>query len=229
MRTVLVTAFEPFGADAENAAALVCDALPDEGCLAEGKATGYRVVKRILPTEFRAGAQALLQAMEEVRPHLVLCLGQAGGRSEVTPERIAVNLMDARIPDNAGRQPDEEPVVPGGLPAYFTNVPVKAAVRAAQKAGYPAAVSDTAGTYVCNCVFYTLMDRIAATPANEATPPLWGDFIHVPYVQEQKGIPKDKPARTLTEITETVRFLLEEILRQMKHFEEVSQGCTTMS
>lgn len=237
MKTVLVTAFEPFGTDVENAAALVCKALPDGGYLSgdsEGRrpagtkrpANGaglakerdadYRIVKRILPTEFQAGAQALLQAMDEVRPHLVVCLGQAGGRDEVTPERVAVNLMDARIPDNAGRQPDEEPVVPGGLPAYFTNVPVKAAVRAAQEAGYPAAVSDSAGTYVCNCVFYTLMNRIAATPANEALPPLWGDFIHVPYVREQKGVPEGKPARALREVTETVRFLLEEVLRQKK-------------
>ncbi|MCI8566117.1 MAG: pyroglutamyl-peptidase I [Lachnospiraceae bacterium] len=238
MRTVLVTAFEPFGKDIENAAALVCGALPDQGCFLESPAArplkakndlsdrthlsaetaaGYRIVKQILPTEFKAGAQALLQAMDAARPHLVLCLGQAGSRSEITPERIAVNLMDARIPDNAGWQPDEEPVVPGGLPAYFTNVPVKAVVQAAQEAGCPAAVSDSAGTYVCNCVFYTLMNRIAATPANETTPPLWGDFIHVPYVRGQKGVPEEKPARTLAEITKTVQFFLEETLRQMEN------------
>ena len=236
MKTVLVTAFEPFGEDTENAAALVCERLPEsvrlrkrdaqpegerqKGSQPENTACrDYRIVRRILPTEFRAGAQALLEAMDETCPQLVLCLGQAGGRSQVTPERIAVNLMDARIPDNAGWQPDEEPIVPAGEAAYFTNVPVKAAVCAAKEAGFPAAVSDSAGTYVCNCVFYTLMNRIARTPAHETTPPLWGDFIHVPYVKEQRSVPEDKTALPLAQVTDTVRFLLEELLRRMEEGE----------
>ena len=203
----MITAFEPFGNDPENASALVCKALPDSG-------PGYRVNKRILPVEFIAGKEVLFQAMDELRPELVLCLGQAAGRSQITPERIAVNLMDARIPDNAGWMPDEIPILPEGPAAYFTNVPVKSVVQAAKEAGYPAAVSNSAGTYVCNCVFYSLMNRIAYTPANEATPPLWGDFIHIPCVKEQKGA--EKPAMALWQAAETVRFLIEAILRQME-------------
>ena len=118
MRTVLITAFEPFGQDTENAAALVCEHLLDSG-------PGYRVLKRILPVEFVAAREALLSYMDEIRPDLVLCLGQAAGRSEITPERTAVNLMDAKIPDNAGWMPDEVPIFLEGPAAYFNNVTVK--------------------------------------------------------------------------------------------------------
>lgn len=206
---VLLTAFEPFGNDTENAAALLCGQVPGEGeC--------YLAHKRILPTEFKAGAEALLSAMDEIQPQLVICLGQAAGRDKVTPEKVAVNVMDASIPDNCGYQPQEEPVVPGGPDAYFTNVPVKAAVEAAKKAGYPAALSYTAGAYVCNCIFYTLMNRIAQTPANEATVPLWGDFIHVPYLKEQKDLPEGKPALSMAEAVRTVTFFVEEYSRQLQ-------------
>lgn len=208
MRNVLITAFEPFGKDTENAAAIVCGRIPTVG-------KNYRAVKRILPTEFKAGAEALLKAMEEEAPELVICLGQAAGRSRVTPEKVAVNLMDGAIPDNAGYQPDELPVIPGCPDAYFTNVPVKAAVQAAKEAGYPAAVSCTAGTYVCNCVFYTLMNRIACTPANEMTGPLWGDFIHIPYVAEQQGIPENVPTLTAEQAAATVIFLIEDVVDRM--------------
>ncbi len=206
MRTVLITAFEPFGQDTENAAALVCEHLLDSG-------PGYRVLKRIRPVEFVAAREALLSYMDEIRPDLVLCLGQAAGRSEITPERTAVNLMDAKIPDNAGWMPDEVPIFLEGPAAYFTNVPVKSVVQAAREAGYPAALSNSAGTYVCNCVFYSLMNRIAYTPSNEATPPLWGDFIHIPYIKEQKGV--ENAPLSLKQATETVRFLLEAIIKQM--------------
>jgi pyroglutamyl-peptidase len=230
MRTVLVTAFEPFGRDTENAAALVCAGLPDQGRFPKRPAakgnradeeTGsregeYRVVKRVLPVEFRAAVEELFSAMDEIAPELVLCLGQAGGRRQVTPERVAVNLMDAPIPDNGGFQPVEEPVSAAGPTAYFTNVPVKAVTEAAKTAGYPAELSHTAGTYVCNCVFYMLLNRIAFTPANEATKPLWGDFIHVPYVQEQKNVPQDKPSLPLGQVVDTVRFLMEETLGRME-------------
>jgi len=196
-KKILLTAFEPFGGDAENASALVCAAVPETG-------EHYEAVKRILPTEFRAGAEELLRAMDEAEPELVVCLGQAGGRRVVTPERIAVNCMDARIPDNAGFQPDEEPIRPDGETAYFSNAPVKAAVQAAQAAGLPAALSDSAGVFVCNCVFYTLMNRIACTPCSEAVPAVWGDFIHVPYVAGQQGaqenlsLPPEQAAATVT-------------------------------
>lgn len=204
MVKVLLTAFEPFGKDVENAAAIVCEQIPTCGI-------HYQAEKRILPTEFRAGAEALSQAMDQVQPELVICLGQAGGRAKVTPERVAINLMDGSIPDNCGYQPDEVPVMPGGPEAYFTNVPIKAVVQRAKEDGYPVQMSYTAGAYVCNCIFYTLMNRIAYTPANEAAPAVWGDFIHIPYVAEQRDIPEGVATLSTEQVVETVTYLIERI------------------
>ena len=206
MIKILLTAFEPFGNDVENAAAIVCHQIPSQG-------EGYQIEKRILPTEFTAGAAALMQAMDEVQPEMVLCLGQAGGRKHVTPERVAINLMDGPIPDNCGYQPDEVEIIPGGPAAYLTNVPVKAVVKQAHEAGYPVQVSNSAGLYVCNCIFYTLMNRIAYTPANEAVPAVWGDFIHVPYLKEQQGIPEEMPALPTAQVVETVSNLIQQLVQ----------------
>ena len=143
---------------------------------------------------------------------MVICLGQAAGRANVTPERVAVNLMDAPIPDNAEYQPDEVEIIPGGPTAYLTNMPIKAVVQQAKEAGYPVQVSNTAGLYVCNRIFYTLMDRIAYTPANEAAPALWGDFIHIPYVEEQRDIPEGMTALPMERVVETVTYLIERLV-----------------
>ena len=207
MIKILLTAFEPFGKDVENAAAIVCQQIPSQGDY-------YQIEKRILPTEFAAGAQALLTAMDEVMPEMVICLGQAGGRKNVTPERVAVNLMDAPIPDNAGCQPDEVEIIPGGPTAYLTNMPIKAVVQHAKEAGYPVQVSNSAGLYVCNDIFYTLMNRIAYTPANEATPAIWGDFIHIPYLAEQQGIPEGMPVLPVAQVVETVNVLIEKLVEK---------------
>ena len=207
MIKILLTAFEPFGKDVENAAAIVCQQIPSQG-------EDYQIEKRILPTEFAAGAQALMQAMDEVMPEMVICLGQAGGRSYVTPERVAVNLMDASIPDNAGFQPDEEEIIPGGPTAYLTNMPIKAVVQQAKDAGYPVQVSNSAGLYVCNRIFYTLMDRIAYTLANETAPAVWGDFIHIPYVVEQQGIPEGMAALPTEQVVDTVNDLIRRLVER---------------
>ena len=207
MIKILLTAFEPFGKDVENAAAIVCQQIAEEG-------PGYRVEKRILPTEFEAGSKALMEAVDQVQPEMVLCLGQAGGRSQVTPERVAINLMDGSIPDNCGYQPDEVPVIPGGPTAYFTNIPIKAMVAEAKEAGYPVQVSNTAGAYVCNCIFYHLMHRIAYTPANERAPALWGDFIHIPYVAEQQGIPEGMATLPTGQVVETLNYLIQTLVRK---------------
>jgi pyroglutamyl-peptidase len=113
----------------------------------------------------------------------VLCLGQAGGRSVLSVERVAINLVDARIPDNRGAQPVDAPVVPGGPAAYFATLPVKALHRAAQQACLPCEVSQTAGTFVCNAVFYGLMHQIATG----AVPGARGGFVHVPWLPEQRA------------------------------------------
>lgn len=171
MARVLMTGFAPFGGESVNPswqAVSVLGARRDDVAAVE------------LPCEFAASLPALRRAIEEHRPELVVCVGQAGGRTEVTPERVAINLVDARIPDNAGAQPVDVPVVEDGPAAYFTTLPVKACVAAIRAAGVPASVSHTAGTYVCNQVFYGLMHLLATD-----FPGVRGGFVHVPFSPEQ--------------------------------------------
>ena len=170
MARVLLTGFAPFGGESVNPswqAVSVLGARRDDVAAVE------------LPCEFAASLPALRRAIEEHAPELVVCVGQAGGRLDVTPERVAVNLIDARIPDNAGARPVDVPVVPGGPAAYFTTLPVKACVAAIRAAGVPASVSHTAGTYVCNQVFYGLMHLLSTLPD------VRGGFVHVPFSPEQ--------------------------------------------
>ncbi|WP_284745038.1 pyroglutamyl-peptidase I [Amycolatopsis sp. RTGN1] len=170
MAEVLVTGFAPFGGELVN---------PSWQAVSLLGARREDIAAVELPCEFAASLPALRAAVEEHRPSLVVCVGQAGGRLDVTPERVAINLIDARIPDNAGEQPVDVPVVPDGPAAYFTTLPVKACVAAIRAAGVPASVSHTAGTYVCNQVFYGLMHLLSTLPD------VRGGFVHVPYSPEQ--------------------------------------------
>ena len=172
---LLLTGFDPFGGSTLNPSWLVARALHGQ------RIAGHAVVAEQLPTVFGA-AQAQLHALLQAhRPALVLCLGQAGGRAALSIERIAINVADARIPDNQGAQPVDEPVVPGAPAAYFATLPVKALHRAVQQAGLPCEVSQTAGTFVCNAVFYGLMHQLAAG----AAPLARGGFVHVPWLPAQ--------------------------------------------
>ncbi len=174
MTRVLLTGFEPFGGESVNpswqAVSAVAAAPPD----------GLAVEAVRLSCVFGTALDELRAAIGRTDPDLVLCTGQAGGRHGLSVERVAVNIDDARIPDNAGGQPLDRPVVPGGPVAYFAALPVKACAAAARAAGVPAAVSQTAGTYVCNHVFYGLMHLIATE-----RPALRGGFVHLPYAPEQ--------------------------------------------
>ncbi|NEB80564.1 pyroglutamyl-peptidase I [Streptomyces sp. SID14478] len=174
MTRVLVTGFEPFGGESVNpswqAARLVAETPPD----------GLAVTAVRLPCVFGESVTELRAAVARVRPDLVVCLGQAGGRPGVTVERVALNVDDARIPDNAGARPIDEPVVPGGPAAYFSSLPVKACVAAMREAGVPAALSHTAGTFVCNHVAYGLGHLLATEH-----PGVRGGFVHVPWSPEQ--------------------------------------------
>lgn len=170
-KRLLITGFEPFGGERVNPSWQAVAALPEQ-------VGGYALYKREIPVVFGAAAREVLALAEEIRPQVILCVGQAGGRSEVTPERFGVNLRDARIPDNAGNQPREEPVVKGAPAAYFATVPVRAMAEAIQRAGLPGAVSNTAGTYVCNDLLYTLLHRFHGTAVRAG-------FLHVPYLPQQ--------------------------------------------
>ena len=166
---ILITAFSPFGGDALNASQEILNALP-------ATIGGLRLEKRLLPVSFHSAPRLALEAAERLRPEAIVCLGQAGGRDVVTPERVAVNLMDAAIPDSDGFQPVDEPVIPNAPAAYFSTLPVKAMVEAMQRVGVPARLSDTAGTYVCNALMYAMLHQTKDVPCG---------FIHVPYLTEQ--------------------------------------------
>ena len=172
---LLLTGFDPFGGDAVNPSWLVARALHGQ------RSAGRTVVAAQLPTVFGAAQEQLQALLALHRPALVLCLGQAGGRATLSVERVAINLIDARIPDNQGAQPLDAPVAPDGPAAYFASLPVKALRRAVQQAGLPCEVSQTAGTFVCNAVFYGLMHQLATG----AAPLARGGFVHVPWLPEQ--------------------------------------------
>lgn len=192
--TVLLTGFAPFAGAASNPSWQAAS-------LAATRRTDTVAVE--LPCEFDASLPALRAAILAHRPELVVCAGLAGGRKHVTLERVAINLIDARIPDNAGAQPVDVPVVAGGPSAYFTTLPVKAAVAAIESAGLPAAVSYTAGTYVCNQVFYGLLHLIATE-----FPALRGGFVHVP---EEARMPLDSIARALEIVVDTALTVREDV------------------
>ena len=140
---------------------------------------GAEVIKLEVPTVFGKGPQKTVDAIEEFHPDYVLCIGQAGGRSQITPEFVGINYVQARIPDNEGNQPMNQPLVEGAPAAYFATIPVHAMVEEMKKAGIPASVSFTAGTYVCNAMLYCVMHALATKH-----PTIKGGFMHVPYLKD---------------------------------------------
>ncbi|MFC5609487.1 pyroglutamyl-peptidase I [Variovorax soli] len=210
---VLVTGFEPFDRDSINPSWEAVRALDGWGFdLPDGRAV--QVHARRMPCVFGAALQALDEAIDDVRPELVLAIGQAGGRSEVTPERVAINVDDGRICDNAGCQPIDLPVVEGAPAAYFSTLPIKALVRDMRAAGIPAAVSNSAGTFVCNHIFFGLMHRIATRPLPGVPGGLRGGFIHIPLLPEQAArLPGGLPSLSLDTVIEALRISVRTAMR----------------
>lgn len=171
--TILVTAFAPFQQESINATKEAIALLPD--CM-----DGADIRKHILPVVFRQAAEELCALVDEIQPDAVVCLGQASGRADITPERVAINVMDARIPDNGGNQPADQSIRADGPAAYFSTLPIKAMVQAMKAAGVPASVSNTAGTFVCNDLMYGLLGHLEAQ--RKTTP---AGFIHIPATPEQ--------------------------------------------
>lgn len=198
--TLLVTAFDPFDGQSLNPAQLVLERLPE--VISVG-GVEVHVEKLVVPTEFGASIARATERIAQVRPCAVVCLGQAGGRAEITPERVAINIDDARIPDNAGARPVDEPVVEGGPAAYFSTLPIKAMSQAMRDAGYPAAVSNTAGTFVCNHLMYGVAHFLAQGGGEMAG--VQSGFIHVPYIPEQG---QDGPALPLADVANAIEVAL---------------------
>ena len=183
MKHLLITGFDPFGGETVNPSWEAVCRLPD----AVG---GYHLTKLQIPTVFSSAADTVLAAAADV--DVILCVGQAGGRDAGTPERIAVNMASASIPDNAGNRPVEAPILPGGPDGIFSTVPVAAMAEAIVGAGLPGKISNTAGTFVCNDTLYRLLTRFAGTGTRVG-------FVHVPWLPEQAKA--GAPSMTLADIT----------------------------
>jgi len=195
---VLLTAFEPFGGEHCNPSLGIAQRLAGESI------QGHRVHVQTLPVVFDAVAAVLDTAIARLRPSLVIALGQAGGRSELSLERVAINLIDARIPDNAGMQPIDASVLDDAPAAYFGTLPVKAIVMALRDAGVPAQLSFSAGSFVCNQVFYLLMHRLETS-----SPQTRGGFIHVPFLPEQAAAHPGAPSMALETMVLGIRCAIE--------------------
>jgi len=221
VRRVLLTGFEPFGGETVNPSADAVRSAARTGVTdAAGAALSIRAA--VLPVELARALPVLFELLDEVRPELVLCFGQAGGRCGVTPERVAVNVEEAAEPDNAGAVLSGGPVVAGGPPAYLSTLPVAACVDALHRAAIPASVSTTAGTYLCNHVFYGLMHAVALSSAAASTPDARAagaradgargvrraGFVHVPYAHHQVLGRPETPSLAQHTIDEAVRVVL---------------------
>lgn len=193
MKTVLLTGFEPFNKEPINPAWETVRALDGWG---EGD---FGVVARQLPCVFGDANTAMAALIDELHPALVIAVGQAGGRVDLSVERVAINVDDAPIKDNAERQLVDEPIVRGGPAAYFSTLPIKAIVAALRAAGLPASVSQTAGTFVCNHVFYGLMHAVAGRDDVKA------GFIHIPYLPEQAARHPGAASMSLEQMIEGMR------------------------
>jgi pyroglutamyl-peptidase len=185
---VLITGFDPFGGEKINPALEAVKRLKDN-------ISGAEVIKLELPTVFRKSIEKLKEAIELDKPDIVICVGQAGGRFEITPERIAINIDDARIEDNEGNQPMDTSIFEDGATAYFSTLPIKAMVKEMKDNGIPAAVSNTAGTFVCNHIMYGLLYLIDKNYKN-----IRGGFIHVPYIPSQVVDKRNMPSLSLSHI-----------------------------
>lgn len=184
---ILVTGFDPFGGEKINPAIEAVKLLPKRIEAAE-------IIKLEIPTIFNKSAEVVKQAIIQEQPDYVLNVGQAGGRRALTPERVAININDGSIPDNAGYQPLGEPIQPDGPAAYFTQLPIKAMVAAIRQAGVPASVSNTAGTYVCNHIFYQVQYM-----RDKEFPNLKAGLIHIPFLPEQ-AVKNNQPSMALETI-----------------------------
>ncbi|NJE11005.1 pyroglutamyl-peptidase I [Thermococcus sp. MAR1] len=197
---VLITGFEPFGGEEINPSWEAVSGLPDE-------IDGAEIIKRQLPVTFNGVRKILPRLIMEERPDVVILTGQAGGRPNITVERVAINVMDSKMPDNKGFAPEDEPVFEGAPAAYFATLPIKAIVRALREAKIPAGISNTAGTYVCNTAMFTALHTIAVAGMETKA-----GFIHVPFSHEQ-ALEKPRPSMAVETIGKAFEVAIRTSLR----------------
>ena len=193
MKKLLITGFEPFGGESINPSWEAVSGLPSE-------IGGYELHKLLIPVTFGEAADRVTAFADEIKPDVIICVGQAGGRSAITPELVGINLRYASIPDNAGAKPEDEPIVQGGDTAIFSTLPVRKMAEAIAASGLPAKVSYSAGAYVCNDVLYTVLCRYKDSTARAG-------FIHIPYCTEQNK----QPSMELNDIIKGLTVAIEAI------------------
>ena len=191
MNKVLLTGFEPFGTASSNPSGEIVKQI-----------SGDSIVTAILPVTYAQSAERLLELIAKHNPDVVICLGQAEGRTQITPEKVAINLDDARLPDNAGVQRSDVKILDDGPDAYFTTLPIKEMVDAAKAAGVPASVSLSAGAFLCNHVFYVAQNKFAGSNFRSG-------FVHVPLMDSQAPEFPGLPTMPLDQMVKAVRAMLE--------------------
>jgi len=198
---ILISAFDPFGGDLINPALEAVKLMKDE-------ISGAQIIKLEVPTVFNKSIDKVVEAIHKEKPDVVLNVGQAGGRFEVTPERVAINVDDARIKDNEGNQPIDTPIYEDGEPAYFATLPVKAMVKEIKAAGLPSSLSNSAGTFVCNHLMYGTLYNVQKIDKN-----IKAGFIHVPFIPEQVvGRPAPAPSMSIADIARALEAAVKAIV-----------------
>jgi len=201
---ILVTGFEPFGKETINPALEAVKKL-------DNKINGAEVVKTKIPTVFGKAIEKLEKEIEKEKPDIVICVGQAGGRSKITVERVAINIDDATIKDNEGNKPVDNKIFKDGGNAYFSRLPIKTIVKEMTKNKIPASISNTAGTFVCNHLMYGLLYLI-----DKKYPNMWGGFIHVPFIPEQT-LNKEAPSMSLDDIIKGLTIVIETTVKTKRN------------
>lgn len=196
---LLITGFDPFGNENINPAWEAVKLLPS-------KIEDVEVIKLQIPTVFKKSINTILEGVKEHKPDVIICVGQAGGRYDLTIERVAINLDDARIKDNEDNQPIDEPIYTDGQDAYFTSLPLKAMVKEIQNNNIPASISNTAGTYVCNHVMYGVLYYIEKDAIAKK-----GGFIHVPFIPQQVLDKKNMPSMDLKTIVKGLEIAIKAV------------------
>ncbi|MBF1333588.1 MAG: pyroglutamyl-peptidase I [Leptotrichia sp.] len=206
---ILVTGFDPFGGEPINPAIESVKRLPDN-------IAGAEIIKLEIPTVRKKSLEKIEEAINEHNPDVILSIGQAGGRFDISIERVGINLDDFRIPDNEGNQTIDEPIFPDGENAYFVKLPVKAMVQNVQKNNIPASVSYTAGTFVCNHVLYGVLYLIEKKYNGKKS-----GFIHIPFLPEQVVDKRNTPSMELSTIVKGLTAAIEAIVKNDEDIKEV--------
>ncbi len=214
--TALLTGFDAFGGDTINPSWLAVERLHGEII------GGHRIISVCLPTSFARSPKALRAAIRKYRPALILCIGQAGGRASISLERVAINVNDAQIADNDGEQPVDTPVVRGAPAAYFSTLPIKSMLAQLREAGIPAEISQTAGTFVCNTVFYALMHAMSR---HDVLQRVRGGFIHIPYLPEQASSHASALSLPLHAVVDALRIMVTTAIHTRKD-RRIAAGAT---